>query len=65
LAGFDFQQDDFWQYSVPTLRSKLRDAGITGFSKTNKPELVAHNFASTITDIERHTRETKNSLTNP
>jgi hypothetical protein len=41
LAGFDFQQDDFWQYSVPTLRSKLRDAGITGFSKTNKPELVA------------------------
>ena len=34
-------EDDFWQYSVPTLRSKLRDAGMKGFSKTNKPELVA------------------------
>jgi len=34
-------EDDFWQYSVPTLRSKLRDAGIKGFSKKNKPELVA------------------------
>ena len=37
----DADVNDFWQYSVPTLRVLIRDAGIKGFSKANKPELVA------------------------